>query len=128
MREIGGRIAVFFLASPVGRLDGFFSSIKETVSTSRRVVFGAGFAAASAGDAFAAGACDRTGFASGSAFLAGAFVLAGDDAADLWAEEALGAALLDAVLRAAVLLVVFIGIPVSKIFAHGQSVVKSKPY
>jgi hypothetical protein len=89
---------------------------------SRRAAFGAGFAA-SAGDAFAAGACDGTGFASGSAFLAaaGAFVLAGDDAGDLWAEEALGAPLLDAVLRAAVLLVVFIGIPVSKIFAHGQS-------
>src|SRR5947208_5203644 len=61
IREIGGRIAVLFLGSPAVRLVGFFSSINETVSTSRRGVTGFGVAATDCGgDAFAGGTCERT--------------------------------------------------------------------
>jgi hypothetical protein len=119
-------MVVLFLASP-SFLCGFFSSIRETLSTSRRAGFNSVFAAASgAACSFVAGTWVRAGLEGSSAFLAGAAILA-LTAAGLGAAEAF-AVLGAAGFRAGVLLVVFVGIPVSKNFAHGWSGVNPKPY
>ena len=80
-------MAVFFLASPPAVSDGFFSSINETVSTSRRGAagfggrFGRSMPFAGGSRVYAQACC------SDSAFLAGpgaaAFVLGWDGAAAL---------------------------------------------
>ena len=112
IREIGGRIPVFFLGSPSWDfLCGFFSSISETVSAR---VAGAGFtgglgAGRSGVCFFSAGACGAraAGLWAGSAFFAGALAF---EAAGLWAAGVF--AVLCAADFRAVLLVVFVGIAI----------------
>jgi hypothetical protein len=109
MREIGGSTAVFFFTSPsTDFCFGFFSSINETLSTSRRGA-GEGF-----GTAFGGGAVLVAGVSCGSFFFEASLVLA---AASLGAE----------VLRAggflpAVLLVAFVAILFRKFFVHGSCI------
>src|SRR6202048_724141 len=92
MREMGGSTVLFFFTSPSSDFFfGFFSSMSETLSTSRRGVgedFGATFAAggsgtcafvAAAGCGFAAGLCAGSVFFTTFAFAAAGFVLCAPD-------------------------------------------------
>jgi hypothetical protein len=103
--------------------------MRETVSISRRGAAGFGSALAIVGAVIFAtvlttGAVFAAGLVSGVAFLTGAAVLA-LEAAGFEAAAVFAGVLEAAGFRAALLLVVFVGIPVFKWFAHGRSGVKA---
>jgi hypothetical protein len=109
MREIGGSTAVFFFTSPSTNFCfGFFSSINETLSISRR----------EAGEGFDGGTLPVVGFVAGlssASFFFGATL-------DL-AMAGLGTAVLRvAGFLAAVLLVAFVAILFREIFVHGSCI------
>ena len=146
MREIGGRKEVRFgWPSPSGRFGrGFFSSINDTVSmtglglaVSAGLTLSAGFGAGSSRALLATAACDfRAASVSDLGLVGGwaalVFAFAGASALTLFvslrfdsAAAALTGLRAGAVLRAAVLVVVFVGI--SQKFTHGR-LVRREPF
>jgi hypothetical protein len=125
MREIGGRNGRLFVASPTGRLGrGFFSSINETVSITGLAGFGAS-ADFAAGSAWAR-AVSATAVAEARADFVGVSTLVfftslrfESDAAATGAAAALAGLRTVAGFRAAVFVVVFVGISIpEKILGH----------